>query len=391
LSANGVISGETFSATISADNGYKLPQNITGSDVSGTHGTVTFSRSSETSGTITIANVTSSITINADAVQLGSYQITFPAASSNVLVSDLNGNPLTSPISVSELNNGWSCKVSAASGYALSAAPTVTMGTDTVTPTLNGDGSYTVSIQQVTGDVSINASVEVHYIDITNTLTNCETSNNADQMAGGQTYSATITPKNGYILKSVTVNGTPQAITGNSCAISIANANSDLTIVAQAVLNIVTGKIIHRTGAEISSTDGSYTQGLVDLTGWKKLKIVHNYGRQNLNNPPYIVFYNDNGTVKSSGYWEEGSNNAVGYNCLVSRTFNSVVFSSQVTGTELTYIGNFMKCALYANNGSFADCLIQISLDGENWIDIFNGATDGSYAIDGVIFNANND
>lgn len=59
-------------------------------------------------------------------------------------------------------------------------------------------------------------------------------SNNATTVLGGSTYTNVITAKTGYDLLSVSVNGTAQVISNDTCTISISNVQSDISIVVTA-------------------------------------------------------------------------------------------------------------------------------------------------------------
>jgi formylmethanofuran dehydrogenase subunit D len=91
------------------------------------------------------------------------------------------------------------------------------------------DGS-TVDI----GDLELDTNV---YFNVTNTLTNCATSNSAAQVSEGGSYSATITANSGYQLSSVKVtmggaNVTASAVSGGN--INITNVTGDIVITAVA-------------------------------------------------------------------------------------------------------------------------------------------------------------
>lgn len=99
------------------------------------------------------------------------------------------------------------------------------------------DGSYTVKYEMEDGStVNIGNLVldsNVYY-SVTNNLTDCVSSNSATQVAEGESYSATITAKSGYELKSVTVNMGGNAVTAANGVISIANVTGNIVITAAA-------------------------------------------------------------------------------------------------------------------------------------------------------------
>jgi hypothetical protein len=84
------------------------------------------------------------------------------------------------------------------------------------------------------GNLTIDANT---FYSITNNLTNCISSNNITEIAGGSSYSATISANSGYELKSVVVRmgGTDisaSAVSGGS--INIANVTGNIVITAVA-------------------------------------------------------------------------------------------------------------------------------------------------------------
>lgn len=105
---------------------------------------------------------------------------------------------------------------------------------------LNGnlaDGTYSVKYEMENGnvvnigDMVLDSNV---YYSVTSTLTNCTINNSAKQIVEGGSYTATITAKDGYELKSlaVTMGGYPVSVSGGS--ISIANVTGDIVITAVA-------------------------------------------------------------------------------------------------------------------------------------------------------------
>ena len=104
------------------------------------------------------------------------------------------------------------------------------------------DGSYKFYFEMEDGSLSDGYDLvkdsNVYYT-VKNTLTNCTSNNSATQAIGGQSYSATITAKSGYELKSVTVTmgGTPVTVSGGT--ISIANVTGNIVITAVATEKVV--------------------------------------------------------------------------------------------------------------------------------------------------------
>lgn len=105
---------------------------------------------------------------------------------------------------------------------------------------LNGnlaDGTYSLKYEMDNGNVVNIGNMVLDsnvYYSVTSTLTNCTNSNGTKQIVEGGSYAATITAKDGYELKSVTVTmgGSPVSVSGGN--ISIANVTGDIVITAVA-------------------------------------------------------------------------------------------------------------------------------------------------------------
>jgi hypothetical protein len=105
---------------------------------------------------------------------------------------------------------------------------------------LNGnlpDGTYSVKYEMENGSTvnigNLVLDTNVYYT-VTNTLTNCTSNNSATQVIGGQSYSATITAKSGYELKSVTVTMGGSHVTVSGGKINITNVTGNIVITAVA-------------------------------------------------------------------------------------------------------------------------------------------------------------
>jgi hypothetical protein len=102
------------------------------------------------------------------------------------------------------------------------------------------DGAYSVKYEMADGstvtigDLVLDTNV---YYSITKNLTQCTISNTATQAIGGESYNATITAKDGYELKSVsvTMGGAPVAVSGGTITIGNVTGNIVITAVAEEV------------------------------------------------------------------------------------------------------------------------------------------------------------
>ena len=102
------------------------------------------------------------------------------------------------------------------------------------------DGTYSVKYEMEDGstidigNLVLDSNV---YYSVKNNMTNCTTNNSATQVIQGESYSATITAKSGYVLKSVsvTMGGNPVTVSGGVINIASVTGNIVITAVAEAV------------------------------------------------------------------------------------------------------------------------------------------------------------
>lgn len=181
------------------------------------------------------------------------------------------------------------------------------------------DGSYNIKYEMEDGstvdigDLVLDSNV---YYFITNTLTNCTNSNSAVQAVEGESYSATITAKSGYELKTVTVTmgGSPVTVSGGN--INIANVTGDIVITAVAeekVVEIVnqiplstdaSGNLFNggqgwKTGYRLSSSSGSESVNTgTEITGFIPVKYTDTVYLKNIvvttASTETLVFYDAN-------------------------------------------------------------------------------------------------
>lgn len=105
---------------------------------------------------------------------------------------------------------------------------------------LNGnlaDGTYSVKYEMENGDVVNIGNMVLDstvYYSVTNALTNCVINNSTNSVAEGSSYTATITAKDGYELKSLTVTMGGSAVSVSGGNINIAYVTGDIVITAVA-------------------------------------------------------------------------------------------------------------------------------------------------------------
>ena len=205
---------------------------------------------------IKIPKVTGEIKINGVAVkkvaEVKTYKIT------NNLANCVTNNNATS------VNGGssYAATITVNSGFELMNI-SITMGGTNVTSSVYKyqNGNAVINIPNVTGDVVIVAQatatstepVQPTTYTITRNLTNCTSSNTANSVNQGASYSATVTPNSGYELMNVAITMGGTNVT--STVYTYQNGN--------AVINIpnVTGNVVITIQATASSSGGGSNPG----------------------------------------------------------------------------------------------------------------------------------
>lgn len=112
-----------------------------------------------------------------------------------------------------------------------------------VTPIMNGSCVITVTCGNQTATCNVSVSGIAKHYNITNTLTNCSTSNTKTTVEENSSYSATITANKGFALNNITVTMGGTDITNTSVlngVITINSVTGDIIITADAI-KIITG------------------------------------------------------------------------------------------------------------------------------------------------------
>ena len=238
--ADSINYGDSYSATLVADNGYKL------NNVNVTMGGVPIV---VVNGVINIAKVTGNIVITADAV-IAALNIT------NVLTNVATNNAALTI----EYNEPYTATLSPSEYYDLGDVSVVMGGVD-ITNSVYSNGS--INIPNVTADVTITANGVIKIASITTNFTNVASNNSAVSVEYGSTYSATLTSENkNWTVQNIVVimNGvdvTNSVVVNNT--ITIPSVNGDISISAVAS-NKVLGTV-EETNNVISINDGELTSG----------------------------------------------------------------------------------------------------------------------------------
>ena len=238
--ADSINYGDSYSATLVADNGYRLNNvNVT---MGGSPIVVI-------NGVINISKVTGNIVITADAV-IAALNIT------NVLTNVATNNA-TSAI---EYNEPYTATLSPSEYYDIGDVSVVMGGVD-ITDSVYSNG--TINIPNVTADVTITANGVIKIASITTNFTNVASNNSAVSVEYGSTYSATLTSEREYwIVQNIVVimNGvdvTDSVVVNNT--ITIPSVNGDISISAVASNKII--GVVEETNNVISINDGELTSG----------------------------------------------------------------------------------------------------------------------------------
>lgn len=159
--------------------------------------------------------------------KVGKTSISLGIASDGLIYIFVNGNPVGTGIPQGQSGDVF--------GYV----------DENNTIVLNGnlaDGTYSLKYEMENGNVVNIGNMVLDsnvYYSVTSTLTNCTINNSAKQIVEGGSYTATVTAKDGYELKSlaVTMGGSPVSVSGGS--ISIASVTGDIVITAVAEEKVV--------------------------------------------------------------------------------------------------------------------------------------------------------
>lgn len=257
------------------------------------------------------------------------------------ITKNLTGCTISNAASQVDYGEAYTAIITAESGKTMDSI-VVTMGGVDITSTAVSGG--VISIAKVTGAVTITAAASAPSVTytITQNLTNCASSNTADNIAEGAAYTTTLTPtgtfkKLGPI--TVTMGGTDisaSAVSGSTITIAKATGNIVITCAAEITNIIDTIGISENTRLSTSSganrTQSGYAAiganadaaSLLRLTIGDTLRIKGVSLPASNDSYSAIVLYSENGTFDSATYLHNG----LTWNGL---TFNNVGDSVVVT------------------------------------------------------------
>ena len=257
------------------------------------------------------------------------------------------------------------------------------------------DGTYSVKYEMEDGRLidigNLVYDTNVYYT-VTNNLTQCVNSNSAKQVASGKSYSATITAKDGYTLKSVTVTmgGSPVTVSGGTINIANVTGNIVITAVAEVIAteptnfaepnttntsdwsiwcnnarfggdgtyraatgNVVTnyiplkvGDTLYFEGLNVATTGTDMTNGLAFYDG-NKTNVVSSY----------LFWYTDTNQQYADASVSDGA-----YTITINSKFNNYTHTSGKKGSETEYVRISGKLT-----GSANDVVIRVKRNGQ-WL-----------------------
>lgn len=185
--------------------------------------------------------------------------------------------------------------VAPAQGHALSGAPTASVGGSAITPTDNGNGTYTIELTMAQSDVTlaISATGAATY-SIGYTLTNCTATTRPTSVGAGGSATIVLEADSGYTLPSSLPSG---AVTGAS-----------VTSWDAATGTLIIGNVTGNVAISLELTDGYITNGLA----------FHLDGLNKGTNPNAwtdkvggVVFTNDGATSIAKGWSFDGISGAL--------------------------------------------------------------------------------
>ena len=273
------------------------------------------------------------------------------------ITKNLTGCTISNAATQVDYGEAYIATIAAESGKTITSV-VVKMGGVDITSTAYTAGSGAINISKVTGAVTITAAASVPSVtySITLNLTNCASSNTANTIAGGASYTTTLSPTGTYKKLgaiTVTMGGTDisaSAVSGST--VNIANATGDITITCAAeITNIIdTIGISPNTRLSTSSGDNRTQSGyaaigankdaasLIHLTAGDTLRIKGTSLPASVDNYSAIALHNADGTFSTSAYLRNG----LSWNGM---TFNNVGDSVVITTPGEHYFRVSLICA----------------------------------------------
>ena len=273
------------------------------------------------------------------------------------ITKNLTGCTISNAATQVDYGEAYTATIAADSGKTITSV-VVKMGGVDITATAYTASSGTINITKVTGAVTITAAASAPSVtyNITRNLTNCASSNTANTIAEGASYTTTLSPTGTYKKLgaiTVTMGGTDisaSAVSGST--VSIASVTGDIVIACAAVItNIIdTIGISANTRLSTSSGDNRTQSGyaaigankdaasLIHLVAGDTLRIKGASLPASNDNYSAIALYNADGTFNVATYLH----NDVTWNNL---TFSNSGGTVVVTASAERYFRVSLICA----------------------------------------------
>ena len=273
------------------------------------------------------------------------------------ITKNLTGCTISNAASQVDYGEAYTATIAADSGKTITSV-VIKMGGVDITATAYTASSGTINITKVTGSVTITAAASAQSVNynITRNLTNCASSNTANTIADGASYTTTLSPTGTYKKLgaiTVTMGGTDisaSAVSGST--VSIASVTGDIVITCAAVITNIIDTIGISANTRLSTSSGdNRTQNGYAAIGANKnaASLIHLASGDTLrikgvslpaSNDSYsaIALHNSNGTFNTSTYLHNG----LSWNGM---TFNNVGDSVVVTTPGEHYFRVSLICS----------------------------------------------
>lgn len=177
------------------------------------------------------------------------------------ITKNLTGCAISNNASQVEYGDSYTATITADDGKELTSV-VIKMGGVDITATAYSASSGAINIDKVTGAVTITAAASTPAVtyNITRNLTNCASSNTANTIGEGATYTTTLSPTGTYKKLgaiTVTMGGTDisaSAVSGST--VNIANVTGDITITCAAVITNIIDTIGISANTRLSTSSG---------------------------------------------------------------------------------------------------------------------------------------
>ena len=241
------------------------------------------------------------------------------------ITKNLTGCTISNSTSQVDYGEAYTATITAESGKTITSV-VVTMGSVDITSTAYSVGSGAINIAKVTGAVTITAAASAQSVTytITRNLTNCASSNTANTISEGASYTTTLSPtgtfkKLGAI--TVTMGGTDIStsavsgstitiakVTGNiviTCAAAITNIIDTIGIAANTRLSTSSGANRTQTGyAAIGANEDAAS--LIHLAAGDTLRIKGASLPASNDSYSAVALHNANGAFSTATYLHSG-------------------------------------------------------------------------------------